>query len=212
MHEGDPAPAITNITTILALARTLDQEPCFISQLVRLKVIGRAFSTLEHRASAGPFSAGEIASLARAFDQTRITNVAAFALIGERAMTIPYFRMTRAEYTRLNPPKPDKEPNRDSPLACYGPAILKLVGYYELDYGTYLMGMNKAIARASNAPPENLRASSYLARVGEESTKRRRTLSGLLFSGYAGATSRENEGTAKQRLALSALAVESSSE
>ena len=64
-------------------------------------MIGRAFSTLEHRASAGPFSAGEIASLARAFDQTRITNVAAFALIGERAMTIPYFRMTQAEYTRL---------------------------------------------------------------------------------------------------------------
>jgi hypothetical protein len=194
---------------MLALARTLDNEPCLISQLVRLKLLGMAFETLERRANAGAFDAMELSALVGAFTQTRITNVVARALIGERAMTLPYFRMTRAEQARISPPRPDSEPKHDSPLPCHGPAILRLIGYYELDFGSYLIGMNKAITLLSNAPPSNLRASAYFARVGEASTKRRRTLSGMTFSSYAGSMWRENQGVAHQRLALTAFAVES---
>jgi hypothetical protein len=61
---------------------------------------------------------------------------------------------------------------------------------------------------SGNSPPDNLRASVYFARVGEESTNRRRTLSGLTFSSYAGVGRRENEGVARQRLVRVALAVE----
>lgn len=90
-----------------------------------------------------------------------------------------------------------------------GPIILKLLGYYELDYGSFVIGMNKGIRLLSNSPPENLRAGRYFAGVGEESTKRRRTLSGRSLSAYAGAVFRENEGIAHQRLALTALILES---
>lgn len=208
MELGDSSSVTTNIVTMLALARTLDNELCLISQLVRLKLLRRAFATFERRASASPLSAAEIASLAAAFKQTCVTNIVARALIGERAMIIPYFRMKRAEYARINPAKAGEEPKSDSTLPCHGPAILRLIGYYELDYASFLIGMKKAITLSSNSPPDNLSAGVYLAHVGEESTKRRRTLCGLIFSGYAGLARRENEGVAHQRLALTTLAVE----
>jgi hypothetical protein len=209
LQSGDVATALTNITTMLALARTLDNEPCLISQLVRLKMVGGAFATLERRVNTSPLSAVEIKNLAVAFARTGASNISAHALIGDRALMIPYFRMSRAEYARLNPPKAGEESKPDSPLPCHGPAILRLIGYYELDYGSFLFGMRKAIALSSNAPPDNLRVGGYFARVGVESTKRRRTLSGQVFSGYPSVTRRENEGIAHQRLVLTMLAVES---
>lgn len=208
LESGDTTTAVSNIVTALAFARTLNNEPCLISQLVRLKEIERVFTTLERRVNASPLSTAEIESLATAFAQTRITNSSAVAFIGERAMMNPYFRMSRADYAQLNPPKEGEEVKTDTPLPCHGPAILRLVGYYELDYGSFLIGMNKAIALSSNAAPENLRARGYFARVGEESTKRRRTISGQVFSSYANSFASENKALAHQRLALTALAIE----
>ena len=124
-------------------------------------------------------------------------------------MVIPYFRMTRAEAEKIRPPTNGEESRRDSPLPYNGPAILRFIGYYELDYGSFLIGMSKALVLLSNSPPENLRASGYLLRAGEGSKKRQRTLSAQVFSGYAGCVWRENEALARQRLALTALAVES---
>ncbi|HEX5223007.1 MAG TPA: hypothetical protein VFZ59_25845 [Verrucomicrobiae bacterium] len=208
LESGDFTAVGTNIMTILALVRTLDNEPSAISQLVRFKGIGRAFMTFERRANAGPLTAAEIANLTIAFDQTRVTSSSVIALTGDRALMIPYFRMTLAEYNRLHPPKPKQEPKANSPLPCHGPAILRLIGYYDLDYGTFLVGMRKAIAQLGKAPPENLRTRGYFARIGEESAKRQRSLSGLFFSNYVNSGVDENVALANQRLVLATLAIE----
>jgi len=147
--------------------------------------------------------------LNEAFTHTRTTNMTARALIGERAMTIPYFRMSRAEASRLSPVKDDADSKKISPWPYNGPTVLRLVGYYELDYGSYLIGMSKGIALLSNSAPDNLRAGGYFTREGEESTKRGRSISGRNFLVYSGSALRENEGIAHKRLALTALAVES---
>lgn len=209
LQSGNISAASSNVVTILALARTLDNEPCLISQLVRFKLIGIAFSTLERRANAGAFSPAEIAKLSDAFTRTTCSNVCAHALIGERAITIPYFRITKDELARIRPPTDGSDPAKTSPVPCYGPAILRWIGYYELDYGSYLIGMNKGIALLSNAPPDNLMASGYFARAGEGSWQRKRTTSAQTLSAYSGAAWRENEGVAHQRLAFTAIAVES---
>lgn len=206
--DGRKDAPMENIKNILALAHTLDGEPPLISQLVRLMMVRLAFVTLEQRANAGAFTSAELVNLKDSFARIVTTNTAARALIGERAMTAPYFRMGKKEALRIHPPKDENDTKQDSPLPCYGPAILRLIGYYELDYGSYLMGMSKVIALLSNAPPFNLRADGYFARVGEESTKRRRTLSGLTHSNYAGLARRENEGVAHQHLAFVTLALE----
>ena len=207
--DGQTNAPVENIKDILALARTLDEEPLLISQLARLKMIRLVFTTLEQRANASSFIQTELVKLKDLFTHIRTTNTAAYALIGERAMTIPYFRMVKSEALRLNPPQDQDDTKQDSPLPCHGPAILRLIGYYELDYGSYLIGMNKAIALLSNAPPDNFSASGYLARVGKESTKRRRTLSGQAMSAYASVPFHEAEAIAHQRIVLLALAVES---
>jgi hypothetical protein len=192
--DGRKDAPMENIKDILALAHTLDCEPLLISQLVRLRMVRLALATLEQRANAGTFTSVELVNLK--------------ALIGERAMTIPYFRMGKRDALRIHPPKDENDTKQDSPLPCYGPAILRLIGYYELDYGSYLIGMSKAIALLSNSPPTNLRVAGYFSHVGEESTKRRRTLSGQTMSTYAYVPMHENEGIARQHLALAALAVE----
>ena len=207
--DGRKEAAFEDIEAILALARTLDNEPCLISQLVRYRIIRTAFATLELRANSGSMNSAEITSLNEAFTHTRTTNMTARALIGERAMTIPYFRMSRAEASRLSPVKDDADSKKISPWPYNGPAVLRLVGYYELDYGSYLIGMSKGIALLSNSAPDNLRAGGYFTREGEESTKRGRSISGRNFLVYSGSALRENEGIAHKRLALTALAVES---
>jgi hypothetical protein len=205
---GRRAAAVSNLLNLLALARTLDSEPSLISQLVRLRLIRMAFVTLERRAGAGGFDAPEAAMLAAAFTGTRTTRTGVRALIGERAMTVPYFRMTKAEAARLRP-APGREDSRpDSPLPCYGPAILRYLGFYDLDYASYLIAMRRAIALLSDPPPENLRAGGYLAQAGEGSARRGRTLSGLSLAAYAGVARRADEGVAFQRLAVAALAIE----
>jgi hypothetical protein len=111
LQPGGGRSASSNLVVILALSRTLDNEPCMISQLVRLRLFKMAFCTLERRASAEAFGVEELDQLAAAFRQTQLSNVVARALIGERAMVIPYFRMTRAERNRLSPPRnPGKAP------------------------------------------------------------------------------------------------------
>ena len=208
-EAGETKKVATNIEKILQLAHVLDNEPLLISQLVRLQLIAKASTTLERRANAGAFGPSEIKNLAAAFSQTPVTNISAQVLIGERAITIPYFRMTKKQYLEINPPHNSDDPTKGPPLPFNGSPILRLTGYYELDYGSYLLGVRKAIMLAEQPPPANLRLDSYLAHVGEESTKRQRTLSGMLFSSYSGIAHRENKGIAQQRLALTSLAIES---
>jgi hypothetical protein len=131
------------------------------------------------------------------------------ALIGERAASIPYFRITKKELIAIHPPTDETDSEKKSPLPCHGPAILRWVGYYDLDYASYLIGMNRGIELLAASPPDNLRASGYFARAGEGSRRRQRTLSAQTLSANAGVAWRENEGIARQRLALTALAMES---
>jgi hypothetical protein len=198
----------SNVVAMLALARTLDEEPCLISQLVRLQLIRMASATLERRANAGGFGPAEIDRLAEAFARTVMTNLATRALIGERAMIIPCFRMTREEADRIHAPANVAGQEKDSVLPCRGPFLLRLIGYYELDFGSFLIAMNKGIALTRRPPPDNLVAGGFFARAGEGAAKRHRTISGLTLAAYAGVASRENEGIACQRLAVTALALE----
>jgi len=209
MESGNAPVATSHIMTTLALSHTLDREPSLISQFVRFALVNMAFTTLERRANAGTLREDEIALLAGAFSKTTVTNTTAQAMIGERARTLPYFRITKDELAKIRPPTDESDPAKNSPVPCYGPTILRWIGYYELDYGSYLIGMSKGIALLSDPAPENLRASGYFARVGEGSKLRHRTLSAQTLSACASAVLRENDVVANQRLALTALALES---
>ncbi len=201
--------ATADIVTVLELARTLDGEPFLISQLVRLMLFKRAAATLENRANSSPLNSEEITLLNSAFMKSNVGDSAVLGLIGDRSGTIPYFTISREELARMRPSPEVADREKYSPLPCYGPAILRWIGYYELDYCSYLIGMNKALTVLSNPPPLNLKASGYFARAGEDSKSRQRTLSAQTLSGYANVASRANEAVAQQRITLTALALES---
>ena len=205
---GKPQGACAAVKTILGLARTLDREPVLISQLVRLKLLNFAVATLARRANAGALDPAEITTLRAAFAQTRATNQSAHALIGERAMYGSYFTISRAELARIQPPEktPETGGNRLF-IPCNGPAILRLAGFYQLDFRYFLEVMDNNIALAGLPPPDNLVTTAAFSRAGA-SKKTYHAMSALLFSSFAHAVRREVEGVANHRLATTALALE----
>jgi len=67
INSGHAADAIASLRSILGLARTLDEEPVLISQLVRIAVTKIATATLEPRLNAGDLSEMELIELMSAF-------------------------------------------------------------------------------------------------------------------------------------------------
>lgn len=209
LDSGETKTADASITKILALARTLNREPCLISQLVRAGLIKMAFTTLELRANAGAFSSTEAADLNSAFAQSSVFNLSVCGFIGERALTIPYFQMSHQQALEIGiRENPDDPTKGGPPMPFNGSPVLRWIGYYDMDYCAYLIGMKNAISLASYFPPDNFRANGFLAHAGSAEIARHHWVSGQRFSAYAGVVTRENAGIAYQRLALTALAVE----
>jgi hypothetical protein len=128
------------------------------------------------------------------------------ALIGERAMFAPYFRVSRYENPRMYAPV--KEDDAKDTLLRGDWSMLKLIGYYEMDLGQFLYTMRNVIEIASADPPEYLEIDKHFAKAAAASKKKRRNLSALIFSNYAHMGGRECENLARLRLAITALAIE----
>jgi hypothetical protein len=200
---GDQASASQAVATILGMARTLDSEPCLISQLVRYMVLKLGVRTLERTINAGPLNETEITNLLAALAQTSATNHMQRALIGERAMFAPYFRLSKAEAARVT--RPPQE-GADSPLPRS--LVLKLSGFYELDFRFYLATMETNIALAALPPPDNLVIGGHFARAADKGGKRYRTISSAIFTSLGGIAAREADAVAYHRMATTALALE----
>src|SRR5437899_1265672 len=89
---GRTADVITGINTMLGLARTLDEEPLTISQLVRLAVVSITVASLERSLAVGGFKDNDLSRLFTSFAAAERTNLMAKALIGERASHILAWR------------------------------------------------------------------------------------------------------------------------
>jgi hypothetical protein len=207
LTREDTHEAAGAITSILGLARTIEDEPTLISQLVRQKLLGMAVATLERSINLN-FSAPEATNLSSSLTQTAQIQCLARALIGERAMLAPYFRTSRRENPRIYGPKPAGEEDSVDNIRSRDWALLKLVGYYEMDFGQFLFVMDNVIPLASLAPPANLEVDRHFAKAAAFSKKKRRTISAIVFSSYQITAARENESLARLRLAITALALE----
>ncbi len=195
---------------MLGLARTLENEPLLISQMVRYRILNLAVSTLERRANAGRLGPREATNLLAAFERAGATSFLPRALIGERACDAPYFRLSQADAKRIYSPVKDNEAEADSmrPIPRNRPLALTLSGFYDLDFGQFLFAMEITIALASLPPPANLEADNHFARAGAAAKKRNRLLSSLILSTSTGSAASENESIAYLSMATTALALE----
>jgi hypothetical protein len=210
IQAGNAKEASPCIETMLDLAGTLRKEPILISQLVRYKILRRAVETLERRINGGALGSGEAVDLRAGFGRSGVSNSLACALIGERAFYATYFRMAPGDAARIYSPikDGDKEADSKSPIPRKRSLALRLIGFYDLDFGHFLFAMNTNIALASLPPPDNLRTDSMLARTGAAAKKHHRIVSGLFLSNLVGSAARENEVVAYLRMAAAALALE----
>ena len=194
---------------ILALARTLDAEPCAISQLVRLKLFKMALTCLERRLTAGALIEPELSGLEKAFGRMTITNGIITALIGERAWVGAYFQLSKAEAERLSPAANQSSDTERGPfIPSRGPVILRLSGFYDLDFGQFLLTMNTNITLAARSPREQLKAAAYFQRAGEHSSKRYRTVSATTLPLFSGTLVRGVDAQAFLSMAMTGLAIE----
>jgi hypothetical protein len=205
--RGDSHEAAEAITSILCLARTIENEPTLISQVVRMKFLTMGVASFERTLNLS-YSAADSSNLSSFFAQTAQAQCLARALIGERAMMAPYFRTSRQENPRIYPPKKPAGEDAVGNIRGRDWVLLKLIGYYEMDFGQFLFVMSNVIPLASLPPPANLEVDRHFAKAAAFSKKKKRAISALVFSSYQGTAARETENLARLRLAVTALAIE----
>jgi|ERR1043166_631410 hypothetical protein len=205
--NGDTREVARAIASILGLARTLDKEPTLISELVRLRIVSAAVATLERGLNHG-LNFGQMTNLPGLLAPAAHVNGLTNALIGERAMIAPYFRISRYENPSMYAPLKDGEGDTKDILQRGDWGMLKLIGYYEMDLGQFLFTMRNVIELASADSPDYLEIDKHFVRAAAASRKKRRNLSASLFLNYVYAGAREGDILARLRLAITALALE----
>ncbi len=209
IESGRPSDATPPIVTIVGLARTLNEEPVLISQLVRIAVFRIATSTLETRLNAGALNETDFTALTPVFVAAEKSSLMARALVGETAMAIPYFRMSLAEANHLS--KADEEATQapsGPPLPGRPPMWALVTGFFERDLRFFLGVMETNVALARLGPPESLASTNLNEQVVLTAKSKYYILSELLLPSLSRVLVKEAENLAFTRISTSALAVE----
>jgi hypothetical protein len=193
----------------LKLARTIDDEPTLISHAVRSSIIRMSVSSAERNLNRAAPGDDACRKLQAAFTQAGATNLLPLVLAGERATTIPYFRMSLKDMQRTGqedePGSQPQPPQRMSGKPLFG---LWLLGFFERDLNFYLKTMDKAISLAALPPPASFELTNDMDSAGYLARKRFYIFSSMMLPACSKVTVQEAQMLARERLALTAFAVE----
>jgi hypothetical protein len=194
----------------LRLAATLNEEPVLISYLVHDAIIRMAVQSLERGFNLLSPDGPDCEKLDAMFVAAGNTNLLPTALIGERAMLIPVFRLSRADIQHLSGTNEDGVGVKERPQRFSGKPMmfLWLTGGFERDLNFFLQVMETNIACASLPPPVSLGFTNVSEQLTDVARKRYYILSSLLLPSFASVIVRHATTDANVRLARTALAVE----
>jgi hypothetical protein len=205
----DEKTSAADISTIIGMARTLDNEPVLISKLVRIAMLNMAEMALERRLNAGNLTDAEMQHLGELFAESVKTNQIANGLIGERAIFMQYFRMSYAEINRLSNSGGDNSSEQSGPpLPGPQPFIFKFTGFFEREQRFYLQSMQTFISLAENSPKELSIITNYQERIWQPIGHNHYIILSMLMPAVGSASIKEAKGLAQGRTAQTALAVE----
>jgi hypothetical protein len=205
-----PSQSARDIQFIVHLAQTLDEEPLLISLMVRAAILQIAVKTTESTLAHGPMEPATLETLKTAFHTVEPDDLLAQALSGEMTLSIPMFRMSRAEInataardeqgnTVERPPiKYDGKPN----------PFLWLSGFMERDLNFFLATMTKGVQLTTNDYPAALQLVTHFETSGIKGRERFCFLSSMLLPALGKAAERTASVHAYLRLAETALAIE----
>jgi len=193
----------------LKLAGTLDDEPTVISHLVRGSIIRMAVKSAERNVNRATPGEEACRNLQFAFTRAGATNLLPLAFIGERALMIPVFRLSRNESQSFGQ-EDESENHLRKPQRYSGkpPFFLWLSGLFERDLNFFLQSMEKSVEISGLPAPENLCLTNYLREESDTAQKRLYILSGLFLPSLSSVVVREASTQARIELATTAMAVE----
>lgn len=209
LNAGRQNEITRTILDTLNVAHTLDREPLIISQLVRMRIQNIAVEILEHRLNVGEMPEPERTNLYTAFVAAEKTNSMALALIGERAMALPYFHLSLTEMERLGG-SADTNDVIDGGAPLSGRTFLPFEwsGFYGRDERFYLQAMRTNIMLETMIPPSGPMIYDFEQKVFAACTRHYYIFSALLLPAASAAFNREATGLAELRAARLALQVE----
>jgi hypothetical protein len=205
---SSPSSGGTAPLTMLGLARTLEEEPILISQSVRMSLLQLATAGLERYLNSSTPDQGTLTKLTTALAEAEKTNRMARAFIGERASTLPYFRMTYSQINRLSQSDSEDASAPRLPESNLQPGIFRATGFFERDMLFYLKCMETNIAVASLSPPASLALTNEYMSTIAEGRRHHYILSSMTLPDAGWNLVREAECCARLRLARTALAIE----
>jgi hypothetical protein len=198
-----------NVAFELKLAGTLDDEPTVISYLIHDSIIVMAARATERSLNLVSPSDDACQRLQAAFSHAGDTNLLPLALVGERALMIPIFRLSRKEIQSFS--QEDARASRPQRPQRYSgePAFFVwLTGFFERDLDFYLHTMEKCISLAALPPPGSLTLTNYLQSRSDVAQKRLYITSSMLLPALSRLIMHEATSQALIKLATTALAVE----
>ena len=222
--------ASQSIADILGMAKTLENEPLLVPQLVRLAIIANATQTLEYSLNTTSFDETELSSLGKDFADAERTNLMARAMIGERAMFIPILlssldwsgmKLIAEQIERGENPTTNNLPKLSENIKTNLARLSEIIktdasGIRQGDLRFYLNAMETNIALAGLIPPDSLAATNVFEAESKEAKEQHYAVSAFAFSAPQGMSVSPMSGVVIKeahcftiiRLATTALAVE----
>jgi hypothetical protein len=211
-EEGRPDLAVPAILDAVALARSLDTEPLFISQLVRTACLTITCSSLERLLTQHALNEPQLEQLSGALDGALESSQAAFArgFVGETCLGIYCFTMPAGQFVRYLDADNFGGNANVSAIAQVALPLYAWSGLRDRDFRFYLEMMAGMLEAAKTPFPENLPKTRQTTDRLEKTLQSDKLLvcSRMLLPALQKANAKEAELQGRLRAAQTALAIE----
>lgn len=192
----------------IQVARSLEGEPTILSYLVRDAILQMAVRTIERDLSRATPDDPGCKLLQTALARETATNLLQTAFVGERAMAIPFFRLSRQEIENLTHSEEKEDTRKPRRYSGKPDQFLRLSGLFERDLNFYLATMGKAISKSALPTPQRLALTNYLGSANAVAGKRLYIFSSMFLPAYSKVVLRDTSNEALCAIAETALAIE----
>jgi hypothetical protein len=209
--EDSNAPgASDDVSSILKLSKSLDNEPVLISQLTSVAILAISCETFEAVLSHMPLPDAQLAKLEPQFAAAEATNRILTGVIGERALQNGLLRLALDDPQKFIDMGPTSGDGDDGEIKLpHNPGIgWKILGLFERDRDFYLNAMTTNILLIAQGPPASLALPEEDNRLSDEAANNLDVFSGMLLQVMGGVAQRDARNRARLRNAIAAIAVE----
>ena len=204
--DGDPKRAADAVKTMLAVGRSLANEPLLISQLVSYATDASGFATMDYVIRRLALTDAQLADLTAAFSRSEDPNSLYLALVGERATFVNAVKDPYAFLATTASPSASSSVSQSAQEMFFG--VVRLTGFFERDFGFGVDALTTNIALAKLPDPARFASRTNWPAIEERIKQGRYILSGLLLPALGKTVYRDTEDRAKARIAQTVLAIE----